>query len=814
MRILCIIPPYIPSYFNAGHHLGIFQVAAYLRKRYAYEVDCIDAAALNYSWRDICSVLMRGYDVIAVMNDFDGTDTFARFMQYTSELCPAARTVTFGRLSKALPGYFKRYAFDGIVESGDIEIGVASFIEHSREKNCPVPGVQIRWNSKYRSAATPGVYLDPADWELPDVGEIPYEAYLRMYGNDLNKFCGIPERLELVVPVARGCPIGCCYCEVPAQQGVKDRRLPVSRTVSYIEQSFARRPFEYVSFYAPTFTLVKTWVYELSERLIGLEKLYPWKCTTTLRCLDDKLLSLMSRSGCIRISVGLETLCSSAQELLPGCKKDAESEFRGIAARCQELGIELNCFLMYGINGETAIDAARTAEIVLQSGARARPQIYTAYETMREDMSPEDIGRYNRQIFLPSTKPGDAAQYYELLYSNSNDRATSVAHVIPTWAARSQSQSFDENSSFAIRRDLAPTEMARNRGVNSVPPLINCSSNEMGHDITTYWFGRFLEYVDTDVARHYPKANNTLERVANFLGVPREKVLLCAGSDDAIRMILTLVVAPSGRMIFQAPHYDAYAIYSQILHVKTAPVVHTATEPLSFVEDLKRTINDFQNASVALANPNGFSGYLYPLDAIDEIASLCRAKQHLLLVDEAYTAYSPVDHLGLQGQHKNIILIRSFSKTLGIAGLRLAAVVAEAEIVAYLCRWRPDYPISGIALAFMTFLLDHVNEIAEARKELIRSRDSAISELRASCPNWHIFDSQANFILIDVGEKDASIAARDFMASRGIRIRSLSAIKHYESCIRLTVYERATMRKLLKSLVECSRMSTASGALL
>ena len=58
MDILCIIPPYIPSYFNAGHHLGVFQVAAYLRKNSkAAKVVAIDAAALNITWKEICDVL-------------------------------------------------------------------------------------------------------------------------------------------------------------------------------------------------------------------------------------------------------------------------------------------------------------------------------------------------------------------------------------------------------------------------------------------------------------------------------------------------------------------------------------------------------------------------------------------------------------------------------------------------------------------------------------------------------------------------------------------------------------------------------------
>ena len=57
MKILCIIPPHIPSYFNAGHHLPLYYVASYLRENITnISVECVDAAALNYTWKEICEL--------------------------------------------------------------------------------------------------------------------------------------------------------------------------------------------------------------------------------------------------------------------------------------------------------------------------------------------------------------------------------------------------------------------------------------------------------------------------------------------------------------------------------------------------------------------------------------------------------------------------------------------------------------------------------------------------------------------------------------------------------------------------------------
>ena len=113
MDVLCIIPPHIPSYFNAGHHLPVFQVAAYLRHHAkTASVMAIDAAALNSSWKEVCDILVQQPKLIALMNDFDGIDTFPRFIEYVKRLTPGSKIITFGRLGKQIPNFFKKLDID------------------------------------------------------------------------------------------------------------------------------------------------------------------------------------------------------------------------------------------------------------------------------------------------------------------------------------------------------------------------------------------------------------------------------------------------------------------------------------------------------------------------------------------------------------------------------------------------------------------------------------------------------------------------------------------------------------------------------
>ncbi|MDZ4481525.1 B12-binding domain-containing radical SAM protein [Bacillus cereus] len=434
MNILIIWPPHVPSYFNAGHHLPVFQVGAYLRKLEKIKsVTCIDAGSLNYTWKDIGDLLVQNdFDLIAVMNDFDAIDEFKRFTKYIRTLTPKSKIMTFGRLSKQIPEFFERYDIDSIAHTGDYEASVASYVEYLLGERESISGINIRENGIWKKGKI-GNFLEPEEWEFPDVNEIPYEAYSKMYLRDANKFCGIPQRRELVINVARGCPVGCAYCDVHTMQGKKERRLSVDRVIDYIEKSFQQQPFEYVSMYAPTFTLNKRWVLEFCDSLIKKGAIYPWKCVTTTFHLTEELVREMAKSGCVRISVGVETLDIGAKDSLPKIKQDSEKVFNNIADWCVKYGIELNCFVILGLPGETLEGAEYTMQRVREKGGRVRPTIYTPYHLLREDMSEEDVSSFNRQLFIDGIIDGkEAYEIYQKFFA-AEPFPTTIYNKIPEY---------------------------------------------------------------------------------------------------------------------------------------------------------------------------------------------------------------------------------------------------------------------------------------------------------------------------------------------------------------------------------------------
>lgn len=435
-RVLVLWPPHAPTYLNAGHHIGLFLTAAYLRSMDdRVEVDVVDAGALNHTWKEIGDILHSGYDVVAIANDFDIVDAVETTVAYARQLAPSSRLATFGRLSDMVPTYLRRLDLDAIVESGDYEAGVGAFVSGVMAgDDSRLPGVSLRRGSAWLDPSGTGSFLEPEQWSLPDVREIPYQHYERVSARDNNRFPAIPSKRELVVPVARGCPVRCEFCDVPGREGLKDRRLTVAATVEYIEQSFAAQPFDYVSMYAPTFTLRRGWVMEFSQELMSRGSAHPWKCTTTLHHLDEELVSLMASSGCIRISVGVEILDPGPTVDLPPIKRVQRETFDHVAAWCRDHAVELNCFVILGMPGTTATDCEETVKYIERRGARVRPTIYTPFKTIGASWTESEVRSYNRQLLVGDPDPDDALRIYALHYSldqTPNRAAEALANLDP-----------------------------------------------------------------------------------------------------------------------------------------------------------------------------------------------------------------------------------------------------------------------------------------------------------------------------------------------------------------------------------------------
>jgi len=404
MRIMIVWPPSVPTYFNAGYHLPLWEVAGYLRQqRFVSKVSVIDGGLLNVTWAYMAKRLMEKPDILAILNEFDNVAGLKFLVSYARTLTPSTSIITFGRASANTPGFFERYDVDAIVCSGDWEAAVAAFAERrATNESRETPGVSLRRSDGSFAPASPGIFLPADEWAYPNPEEVPWEHFNAMYENDTLRFSGFPNKQELSVIISRGCPIGCSYCLITKQQGRKERRRSVDSVMEYIERVRSVYAFDYLATHSPTFTLDRSWVMDFARRVERYPDKFEWKTCTTLHHLDEELIDALARSRCLRLSVGLETLDENALALLPRAKQTTEDRLRQVCDWCSARGIELNCLVMLGMPGQTMAGIQRTVDVVREIGARLRPMMYTDFDALQPDTDEHSFFLHTRQLLNPS----------------------------------------------------------------------------------------------------------------------------------------------------------------------------------------------------------------------------------------------------------------------------------------------------------------------------------------------------------------------------------------------------------------------------
>lgn len=269
-----------------------------------------------------------------------------------------------------------------------------------------------------------------------------------------------------------------------------------------------------------------------------------------------------------------------------------------------------------------------------------------------------------------------------------------------------------------------------------------------------------------------------------------EGILLGNGSDEIIQMIL--LAADAGPCIVVEP---GFVMYSLIAKWMKRPV---ATVPLkndfSLDSDTFLRIASREKARLAfLACPNNPTGTLWPKEVISDIAKGFRG---LLLIDEAYFAYSGRTHTELIAE--NVAIIRTFSK-IGWAGLRLGYLLGMPSLIREINKVRLPYNVNSLSCAAAGFLLEH-HALFQRQADEIRAMRDALARKLAEIPGVVVYPSHANFLLIRVPDGEKTFKA---LLDRGILVKAFpQANDGLRDCLRVTIGLPKENERFLRSLKE------------
>jgi len=286
----------------------------------------------------------------------------------------------------------------------------------------------------------------------------------------------------------------------------------------------------------------------------------------------------------------------------------------------------------------------------------------------------------------------------------------------------------------------------------------------------------------SEAFRFYPDYGPLKEAIAQYAGVGPEYIVLGSGGDEIIDLSVRLFVEPGEAVIVCPPAFSMYGVSTEAHHGQVLSVAREADFSLD-VDAIEALVQDGAAARPKLlfvTSPGNPDGQSVPVETILRLLELPMA----VIVDEAYIEFGGSSAVPLLEDHENLIVLRTFSKWAGIAGLRLGYAVTSPAIAQAMNRLRPPYNVNSAAVAAALATFEDMDHARATISTVVAERERLQSAL-AKLPGIEPLPSQANFVLCRLeGRSGRELAAA--LAEAGILIRSFSA-PALEDAVRITV---------------------------
>ncbi|WP_148715222.1 histidinol-phosphate transaminase [Chitinolyticbacter meiyuanensis] len=312
------------------------------------------------------------------------------------------------------------------------------------------------------------------------------------------------------------------------------------------------------------------------------------------------------------------------------------------------------------------------------------------------------------------------------------------------------------------------SELAREMGLDPAG-IVKLASNENPLGMSPL-ARTALEQEIAELAR-YPDGNGfeLKAKIASKFNVGLDRIVLGNGSNDILELIARAFLTPGDSAV-----YSQYAFAVYPLAIQACGATGIQVRAVDYGHDLEamRAAIQPNTKIVWIANPNNPTGTLARPGDLIEFLELC--PEHVLVVlDEAYTEYLPrekrSDSIAWLAQFPNLIVVRTFSKAYGLAGLRVGFGLASPEVADVLNRVRQPFNVNSLAQAAASAALDDVDFLRES----VRVNNEGMVQLTAAFQRLGLsfIQSWGNFVTFHCGD---AAALNRYLLERGVIVRPLA----------------------------------------
>lgn len=302
----------------------------------------------------------------------------------------------------------------------------------------------------------------------------------------------------------------------------------------------------------------------------------------------------------------------------------------------------------------------------------------------------------------------------------------------------------------------------------------------------------------------YPaeSSEQLIEAYAHFSGFPEDNILPGNGSDEWIALICQYALDPGDKVLVLEPDFSMYAKNAMIMgaDIEAIELNQDFTLPM---EQVIQEIKEKKPSLFFLSNPNNPTGMLYPEHEIETLIDAMMEVGGLLVLDEAYIDFAGESAFEKRVlDYRNLIILRTASKALGMAALRLGFLIANDQIIEGISSIKPPYNVNTISAVIGTQLLKEVHLLDEfllLQLEQIAELEDIMKKFAQKVEGSQLFPSRTNFFLMKL---DYAKALSDYLYDRKIKVRCFDepALK----AIRISAGTKEEHAKLRAALNEWS----------
>jgi histidinol-phosphate aminotransferase len=281
-------------------------------------------------------------------------------------------------------------------------------------------------------------------------------------------------------------------------------------------------------------------------------------------------------------------------------------------------------------------------------------------------------------------------------------------------------------------------------------------ANENPEGLPKEFVDSVLKELTPEYLAMYPEPERFIGKYADYMGVAKENVYCTNGSDHGIRVLLEIFGEPGKEVVTVSPTFEIYWVCCSLLGLKHKPVQYNADFTIDVCSILHAITTDTR--VVVLLNPNSPIGNLYTDEEVQLVVDKAKQSGAIVILDEAYHYFHDKTFMHFAMENDNVLLLRTFSKLMSIAGLRVGMVVGHKELIHWVKNSRLAYEMNSVGLLFAERILEHPEMIESLIEQEKDGKAYFIRELEKH-GYWYM-DCHGNYVLIKPKHDAHEVAKR------------------------------------------------------